>query len=77
MREVGGDAVNGVLLACGYVIPDAVEDAATEEEKAFLEAFVEEYGELPQSDTAYRGYDSMMLLADVFKTCLLYTSRCV
>ena len=68
VREVGGDAVNGVLFACGYVIPDAVEDAATEEEKAFLEAFVEEYGELPQSDTAYRGYDSMMLLAEVFKT---------
>ena len=49
VREVGGDAVNGVLFACGYVIPDAVEDAATEEEKAFLEAFVEEKS-LPGQD---------------------------
>ena len=68
VREVAGDAANGVLFACGYVIPDAIEDAATEEEKAFLEAFVEEYGEMPVSDTAYRGYDSMMLLAKVFET---------
>ena len=68
MREVASDAANGVLFACGYVIPDAIEDAATEEEKAFLEAFVEEYGEMPVSDTAYRGYDSMMLLAKVFET---------
>lgn len=67
VREVAGDAANGVFFACGYVIPDAIEDAATEEEKAFLEAFVEEYGEMPVSDTAYRGYDSMMLLAEVFK----------
>lgn len=68
VREVAGDAANGVLFACGYVIPDSIEDAATEEEKAFLEAFVEEYGEMPVSDTAYRGYDSMMLLAKVFET---------
>ncbi len=68
VREVAGDAANGVLFACGYVIPDAVEDAATPEEKAFLEAFVAEYGEMPVSDTAYRGYDSMMLLAKVFET---------
>lgn len=68
VREVASDAANGVLFACGYVIPDAIEDAATEEEKAFLEAFVEEYGEMPVSDTAYRGYDSMMLLAKVFET---------
>ena len=68
VREVAGDAANGVLFACGYVIPDSIDDAATEEEKAFLEAFVEEYGEMPVSDTAYRGYDSMMLLAKVFET---------
>lgn len=68
VREVAGDAANGVLFACGYVIPDVIDDATSEAEKAFLKAFVEKYGELPASDTAYRGYDSMMLLARVFET---------
>lgn len=68
VREVAGDAANGVIFACGYVIPDSIEDAATSEEKAFLQAFVDEYGEMPSSDTAYRGYDSMMLMSKVFET---------
>jgi branched-chain amino acid transport system substrate-binding protein len=68
VRSVAGDAANGAIFACGYVIPDAIEDAATDEEKAFLQAFVDEYGEMPVSDTAYRGYDSMMLMSKVFET---------
>ena len=68
VREVGGDAANNSFFACGYLIPDTIEEAANDAEKAFLEAYVEEYGEMPISDTAYRGYDSMMLLAKVFET---------
>lgn len=68
VREVAGDAANDAFFACGYLIPDTIEDAANDAEKAFLEAYVEEYGEMPISDTAYRGYDSTMLLAEVFRT---------
>lgn len=68
VREVAGDAANNSFFACGYLIPDKIEEAANDAERTFLEAYVEEYGEMPISDTAYRGYDSMMLLAEVFKT---------
>ena len=68
VREVAGDAANNSFFACGYLIPDDIESAANDAERAFLEAYVAEYGEMPISDTAYRGYDSVMLLAEVFKT---------
>ena len=68
VREVAGDAANDSFFACGYLIPDDIESAANDAERAFLEAYVAEYGEMPISDTAYRGYDSVMLLAEVFRT---------
>jgi branched-chain amino acid transport system substrate-binding protein len=62
IREVGGDAANGIVFFAPHVIPDAVEEANSDLEKAFLEAYVKEYGKLPVSDVAYRVYDGMQIL---------------
>ncbi|KUO73941.1 MAG: hypothetical protein APF77_01660 [Clostridia bacterium BRH_c25] len=65
--KVAGDAANGVIFGSGAVIPASVEDATNEVEKAMLKAFVAEYGALPVSDVAYRGYDSVVLICEALR----------
>lgn len=62
--NVAGEAADNVIFGSAAVIPATVEDSINDEERAFLEAFVAEYGELPVSDVVYRGYDSAMLIAE-------------
>lgn len=65
--NVAGDAANGVIFGSGAVIPAFLENATNEVEKEMLKAFVAEYGALPVSDVAYRGYDSAMLICEALK----------
>ncbi len=65
--KVAGEAADNVIFGSAAVIPATVEDAINDVEKAFLEAFIAEYGELPVSDVVYRGYDSVMLIAEALK----------
>jgi branched-chain amino acid transport system substrate-binding protein len=67
VKEIAGDSANGVIFSCCYYVPDSVEEATSEAEKTFLEAFKGEYGELPVSEVAYRDYDGMNILAEAMK----------
>ena len=67
LLEVAGEAANDVIFGSGAVIPATVEEASNPVEKAFLEVFVEEYGEMPVSDVVYRGYDSVRIIAEALK----------
>lgn len=62
IREVGGTTANGIVFFAPHVIPDKVEEANSDLEKAFLDAYVKEYGKIPVSDVAYRVYDGMQIL---------------
>lgn len=62
IRQVSGDLANGIVFFAPHVIPDKVEEANSDLEKAFLEAYVKEYGKMPVSDVAYRVYDGMQIL---------------
>ena len=65
--KVAGDTANNTIFGSAAVIPATVEDAINDIEKDFLEAFVAEYGQLPVSDVVYRGYDSVMIIAEALK----------
>lgn len=65
--KVAGEAANNVIFGSGAVIPDSIENAVNDVEKAMLKSFVAEYGALPVSDVAYRGYDSVMLICEALK----------
>lgn len=67
-RQEAGDAVSGLVYACTNSIPDSPADASSEMERAFLEQHIRMYGTMPTSQTAYRGYDAIMILAEVFRT---------
>jgi len=68
IRSVGGDAVNGTVFFAPHCIPDSVEEANSDKERAFLEAFVAEYGAMPVSDVAYRTYDAMTIIEEGLRT---------
>ena len=62
-----GASRRGLTFACSNVIPDSPAQAASAQERAFLEDFIATYGTMPTAETAYRGYDAMMLLAQAFQ----------
>lgn len=63
VRLVAGDAANNSIYYAVHVIPDSVEEANSEKEKEFLQAFVDEYGALPIGDVAYRAYDAVTIIS--------------
>lgn len=65
--NVAGEAANKVIFGSGAVIPQSIDGAANDVEKEFLKAFVAEYGALPVSDVAYRGYDSATLICEALR----------
>ena len=69
LRNVAGESANGLIFVASYVIPDEVDDAINDVEKDFLETYVEKYGALPVSDTAYRAYDVANLIFEAMKNC--------
>jgi len=62
VRLVAGDAANNSIYYAVHVIPDSIEEANSEKEKAFLQAFTDEYGALPIGDVAYRTYDAVTII---------------
>lgn len=67
IRKVAGDAANGQVFYAPYCIPDAVEEATSDAEREFLEAYVAEYGSIPVSDVAYRCFDATNILLTGFE----------
>lgn len=66
-RLEAGDSISGLTFACTNVIPSSPTQAASDKEKAFLESYIKMYGTMPTAETAYRGYDAMMILAETFR----------
>lgn len=62
MRNVAGDAANGIVFFAPHCVPDSPEEGNTEAEIAFLQAWVDEYGTMPISDVAYRAFDATNIL---------------
>lgn len=69
IKEATGDAAEGVIYAAPYALPKNPEDASTDVERDFLERFVAHFGEMPESDVAYRTYDAVMLYKTAVENC--------
>lgn len=67
LLSVAGDAANDVIFGSGAVVPVSPEEASSEVERKMLEDFVATYGQMPVSDVVYRGYDSVMLIAEALR----------
>jgi branched-chain amino acid transport system substrate-binding protein len=65
--NVAGEAANNTIFGSGAVVPASPADANSDVERKMLEAFVAAYGAMPVSDVVYRGYDSVMLIADALR----------
>jgi branched-chain amino acid transport system substrate-binding protein len=65
--KVAAEAADNVIFGSGAVVPVSPADAGSEVERKMLEAFVAAYGAMPVSDVVYRGYDSVMLIAEALK----------
>jgi len=68
MIKVLGEDADGIIFSAAYVIPDSVEDATNDVQKAMLKAYVDEYGGMPLSDTAFRAFDGANLMFEAFRT---------
>lgn len=66
-RLEAGDNLTGLIYACTNTIPPSPTQAVSEKERAFLENYIRMYGTMPTAETAYRGYDAMMILAETFR----------
>lgn len=64
VREIAGDAANGLLFMTPYIVPDTVEDSITPIEKEFNQKYFDKYGALPATDVAYRCYDALQVLKE-------------
>lgn len=62
IRKIASSDADGIVFFAPHCIPDSLEEANSDKEKAFLEAFVAEYGSMPVSDVAYRTYDAMTVI---------------
>ncbi len=65
--KVAGETADGVVLAAQYLVPTSPEQAADPLTRAFLERYLAEFGAMPASDNAYRGYDSVRILAEAIR----------
>jgi len=75
LSELAGHAADGIAFSSPYVIPETIEEAASPEEAAFLQKYVDAYGEMPISDCAYRGYDQVYLAAAILNNSADVTDR--
>jgi branched-chain amino acid transport system substrate-binding protein len=62
--EVAGETADGVVLAAQYLVPVRPELATDPLTRSFLERYRAAFGAMPASDNAYRGYDSVHILAE-------------
>lgn len=75
LSELAGHAADGIVFSSPYVIPETIEQASSEKEASFLQKYVDAYGEMPISDTAYRGYDQVYLAAAILNNSADVTDR--
>lgn len=73
--NVAGDACNGLIFSCAYVVPESPEEAVNDVERTFLENYVSLHGEMPINECAYRGFDQLMLICEALNTAEDYTDR--
>jgi branched-chain amino acid transport system substrate-binding protein len=62
--KVAGANANGAMCGALYYVPEKPEDMANPLIRDFLVKYQSKYGEMPASDNAYRGYDSVSVLVD-------------
>lgn len=63
MVEIAGeDASNNMMWANPYVTYQSIDDCDIPVMRDFLELYQEKYGQLPQTECAYRGWDSINVL---------------
>ncbi|MGI6084472.1 MAG: ABC transporter substrate-binding protein [Acetivibrionales bacterium] len=67
MDVAGVDACNYFAFANPYVTYKNIDDCDIPIMKEFLKIYQEEYGKLPESDWAYRGWDAVMTLYEASK----------
>jgi len=67
VRDVAGEAANKAIFVTVNQIPDVPEDAINEIEKQFLYDYIEKYGNMPEAEVAYRGYDAAAIFGEAFK----------
>jgi branched-chain amino acid transport system substrate-binding protein len=66
--NIAAEATNNVIFGSGAVVPASAADASNAVERKMLEAFIKAYGgAMPVSDVVYRGYDSVMLIAEALR----------
>ena len=76
--EVAGDATNNVAFAWPCCTFAAVEDAPEGTElRRMLELYYKEYGKMPTSDCAFRGWDAMLMLDAAVNLAGEYTKEAV
>jgi len=65
VREIAGEATNGVYFAAPYVLPDTKEDIKDFKNplmRKYLETYFADYKEAPMSENTYRAYDGTRIL---------------
>ncbi|HCA29505.1 MAG TPA: hypothetical protein DEP23_08055, partial [Ruminococcaceae bacterium] len=62
MRNVAGSAADGIVFFAPHCVADSPEEANSDMERAFLQAYKDEYGVMPISDVAYRAFDATNIL---------------
>ncbi len=62
VAEVAGSAAHDCYFSAQYIIPATIEEETDETLKAFYQAYMDKYGEMPTSDTGLRTYDAMQIM---------------
>jgi branched-chain amino acid transport system substrate-binding protein len=65
--KVAGSAANNVVFAAQYLLYDTPEEAQDPLLRSFLKRYIDKHGQRPVSDNAYRGYDSVMIIAEAIR----------
>jgi len=68
VKEVAGADADGAVYGSAYVIPKTPDEAINQMHKDFFQAFLDEFGQMPDSQCALRTYDAVNLLALAIKT---------
>jgi len=67
IRQVAKTDANGLVYVTANVIPDSVDDVSDPEEREYVQAYFNKYGEMPTSDTGYRTYDGACLIIEAMR----------
>jgi branched-chain amino acid transport system substrate-binding protein len=66
-KEVAGAAMENVIFSAPYVLLKDPAAAATQNQRDFFQAYLDEYGNMPDVEQCLRGYDAMMIIAEGVK----------